>query len=126
VSAGRPFEEKRDRYVEDLSGALEPAGAHPILALFVLLHLLKGCAERLALSFSWLIPSIMRRMRSRLPTCLSMGLGSLVLAIDYSFDLTSGPPLLPRSMNLMPASSSTLRIAAMLLGIGYEAKLQTV
>ena len=29
-------------------------------------------------SFPWLIASILRRMRTRLPTCLSMGFGALI------------------------------------------------
>src|SRR6185295_14100194 len=36
-------------------------------------------------SFSWLIPSIMRRIRTRLPTCLSVGLGAfLAITISYA------------------------------------------
>ena len=30
-------------------------------------------------SFSWLIPSIIRRIRTRLPTCLSVGLGDFLV-----------------------------------------------
>src|SRR5579883_2113384 len=33
-------------------------------------------------SFSWLMPSMMRRMRTRLPTYLSTGLGALVDIAD--------------------------------------------
>ena len=35
-------------------------------------------------SFSWLIDSIIRRMRTRLPTCLSMGFG-VFLTITFSY-----------------------------------------
>src|ERR1700716_3134709 len=73
-------------------------------------------------SFSWLIPSIMRRMRSRLPTCLSMGFGTLVLGFaisNYRLNLTPGPPLLPASMNFgvdeAPGSKPDLVAVAFLL-----------
>jgi hypothetical protein len=33
------------------------------------------------MSFSWLIASIMRRMRTRAPTCLSVGFGTFFTAI---------------------------------------------
>ena len=45
ASTLRPFEKEWDRYAEDLSGVLQPAGAHPIDALLVFLHLLKSEAE---------------------------------------------------------------------------------
>ena len=32
-------------------------------------------------SFSWLMPSIIRRMRTRLPTCLSIGFGAFFAII---------------------------------------------
>jgi hypothetical protein len=48
VSTRRPFKKEWHRYAEDLSGVLQPTGAHPIDTLLVLLHLLKGKAERLA------------------------------------------------------------------------------
>src|SRR5262249_15435149 len=32
-------------------------------------------------SFSWLIPSIIRRMRTRLPTCLSVGFGAFFASV---------------------------------------------
>ena len=38
-------------------------------------------------SFSWLMLSIMRRMRTRLPTCLSVGFGAflaMVITISYA------------------------------------------
>ena len=35
-------------------------------------------------SFSWLMLSIIRRMRTREPTCLSIGLGAF-LAINFSY-----------------------------------------
>src|SRR6516162_6787754 len=37
-------------------------------------------------SFSWLIPSMMRRMRTRLPTYLSTGLGALVAIVETPWD----------------------------------------
>src|ERR1700722_14568939 len=37
-------------------------------------------------SFSWLMPSMMRRMRTRLPTYLSTGLGALVDIINTPWD----------------------------------------
>ena len=45
MSTRRPFEKEWHRYVEDLSSLLQPTSAHPIDALLVLLHLLKGKAE---------------------------------------------------------------------------------
>src|SRR5687767_9475313 len=38
-------------------------------------------------SFSWLMPSMMRRMRTRLPTYLSTGLGALVDISNTPWDL---------------------------------------
>ena len=55
---------------------LQPAGADPVGALFIFLHLLERQAERIP-SFSWLILSIIRRIRTRAPTCLSVGFGDL-------------------------------------------------
>src|SRR4030081_199609 len=46
MSTRRPFEKEWHRYVEDLSSVLQSAGAHPIGALLVFLHLLKCEAER--------------------------------------------------------------------------------
>src|SRR5713101_6810515 len=37
-------------------------------------------------SFSWLMPSMIRRMRTRLPTYLSTGLGALVDIFDTPWD----------------------------------------
>src|SRR3954451_14540228 len=37
-------------------------------------------------SFSWLMPSMMRRMRTRLPTYLSTGFGALVDILQHSRD----------------------------------------
>src|SRR5258707_15398480 len=37
-------------------------------------------------SFSWLMPSMMRRMRTRLPTYLSTGLGALVDICNTPWD----------------------------------------
>src|ERR1041385_8116311 len=44
-------------------------------------------------SFSWLMLSIIRRMRTREPTCLSMGLGAFLAAIKYSY-----APILKRNV----------------------------
>src|SRR6266853_157972 len=44
-------------------------------------------------SFSWLIPSIMRRILTRLPTCLSMGLGAFF--VIYSVLLSFSPRFAP-------------------------------
>jgi hypothetical protein len=41
-----PHRKEWHRYVEDVSGLAQPTGAHPINALLVFLHLLKGEAER--------------------------------------------------------------------------------
>mgnify|MGYP003693793065 CR=1 FL=1 len=41
-------------------------------------------------SFSWLMPSMMRRMRTRLPTYLSTGLGALVDICKHSWRLRAG------------------------------------
>src|SRR5712675_1760828 len=41
-------------------------------------------------SFSWLMPSMIRRMRTRLPTYLSTGLGALVDISNTPWDYASG------------------------------------
>src|SRR6478752_4843072 len=41
-------------------------------------------------SFSWLMPSMMRRIRTRLPTYLSTGLGALVDISKHSWDSAPG------------------------------------
>src|ERR1700726_4785531 len=41
-------------------------------------------------SFSWLMPSMMRRMRTRLPTYLSTGLGALVDIANTPWDRAGG------------------------------------
>src|ERR1700704_3477701 len=41
-------------------------------------------------SFSWLMPSMMRRMRTRLPTYLSTGLGALVDISNTPWDYARG------------------------------------
>src|ERR1700757_4417706 len=55
-------------------------------------------------SFSWLIANIMRRMRTRLPTCLSMGFGAFFAAITISYAagvLCNVPPA-ETERNLIP------------------------
>jgi len=58
---------------------LQPAGAYTIGAFFIFLHLLE-CEVSASPSFSWLLLSIIRRMRTRLPTCLSVELGDFFTA----------------------------------------------
>src|SRR4030088_767300 len=41
-------------------------------------------------SFSWLIDSIIRRMRTRLPTCLSIGFGAFLAIIMISYATSTG------------------------------------
>ena len=63
-----PFEEEQHRDLEDAGQLLQPARANAIDALLILLHLM-GRTPSASPSVSWLMPSIIRRMRTRLPTC---------------------------------------------------------
>src|SRR5215475_8471333 len=51
-------------------------------------------------SFSWLMPSIMRRIRTRLPTYLSTGFGALVDIPDSPWDQADVPVLDSHSSSL--------------------------
>src|SRR3979490_2848494 len=52
--------------------------ARIVLVLFSYFWTCWNVSPRASPSFSWLMPSMMRRMRTRLPTYLSTGLGALV------------------------------------------------
>ena len=52
---------------------LQPAGADAVKTFLVFLELLERQAEASATSV-WLMSSMSRRIRKRLPTCLSVGL----------------------------------------------------
>jgi hypothetical protein len=47
-------------------------------------------SPRLSPSFSWLIPSINRRNRTRLPTCLSTGLGAFLTIRCFTIHVLAG------------------------------------
>src|SRR6266568_7101440 len=60
-------------------------------------------------SFSWLIASIMRRMRTRLPTCLSMGFGAFLAAaitISYAAVVLANVPVAGPERNRIPSKSA--------------------
>jgi hypothetical protein len=58
---------------------VQPAGADPIRSFLVFLHLLEREPKSVGDLFL-LNPTIMRRMRTRLPTCLSIGFGPVFFA----------------------------------------------
>jgi hypothetical protein len=59
---------------------LQPARPDAVGAILVFLHLLVGDAERIG-QLLLAIASILRRMRTRLPTCLSMGFVAFFVAV---------------------------------------------
>src|SRR5262249_51112129 len=62
-------------------------------------------------SFSWLIASIIRRMRTRLPTCLSMGLGAFLAAaitISYAAVVLANVPVAGPERNRIPSKTRRL------------------
>src|SRR5262245_7906437 len=61
---------------------LQPACRDAGGASLVFLHLL-GVRPSAAPSFSWLIATILRRMRTRAPTCSSVGFGAIFLPMVW-------------------------------------------
>ena len=84
-----------------------------LVPLLVFLHLLEREAERIA-HFPWLIASILRRMRTRRPTCSSMGDGQ-VLRGEYS-EIEQPVPerlaALVKKLEVRPPVSAQRRLAA--------------
>ena len=76
----RTLEEERYRHLQNVGDLLQPARSNAVGAVLVLLHLLEGEAERIA-QFVWLIASILRRMRTRRPTCTSVEFGPFFAAV---------------------------------------------
>jgi hypothetical protein len=73
----RALKEKRHLYLQDIADLLQATGADAIGPLLIPLHLLKRKAIA-SPSFVWLMPRMSRRMRTRLATCLSIGLRSFL------------------------------------------------
>jgi hypothetical protein len=80
----RALEEKRNRHLKDLGKVLQAAGADAVGSLLVFLNLLECNPEGVS-ELGWLISSISRRMRTRLPTCLSVGLKVLLGMFSPNF-----------------------------------------
>ena len=76
-AARTAIEQERNRDLQDFRDLLKAAGADPVGAFFVFLYLLESEPERFA-KFLLAQPSMIRRIRTRLPTYLSTGLGALV------------------------------------------------
>ena len=89
VKMRRALEEKRCRHLQDIGDLLQPAGADAVGALLVLLHLLESQTQRIAKLFLRLMRSIKRRIRTREPTCLSIGSGVFLIK---NFPIDRHPP----------------------------------
>ena len=66
----RAFKEERHGDLQDMREVLQAARAHTVRSLLVFLHLLEREPEPIG-ELRLVIPSINRRIRTRLPTCLS-------------------------------------------------------
>jgi len=102
-----------NRHLQNVGDLLQPARSDAVGALLVFLHLLEREAERIA-HFPWLIASILRRMRTRRPTCSSMGDGQ-VLRGEYS-EIEQPVPerlaALVKKLEVRPPVSAQRRLAA--------------
>ena len=85
------LQKKRYRDLQDVRHLLQSASADAVRALLVFLDLLEGKAERLS-QLLLAHRKIFRRMRTRLPTCLSTGLGAFLGAASF---LEDDPRCLP-------------------------------
>ncbi len=72
----RPFEEKRRRDVERTRDLLQIDSRRCGWRLFRISELAENVRPKASPNFSWLMPRMTRRMRTRLPTCRSIGLGT--------------------------------------------------
>src|SRR5262249_46838276 len=63
-------------------------------------------------SFSWLIASIMRRMRTQLPSCLSMGFGAFLeeaITISEEVEVLANVPVAGQERNRIPSKTAGYR-----------------
>ena len=73
------LEEERYWHLKNVGDLLQSAGPDAVGAFLIFLHLWK-VRPSAAPNACWPIASIMRRIRTRLPTCWSMGFGAFFVA----------------------------------------------